>query len=128
MHNIVAQYSQCIIVSSEVLTQWFVFTVYFIIIIVLYYRYTITIITIIYRCERSLSFYCMFVHHCLCLTTAGCSTSTVVGLSLGIVTAYLLGLGTASAVAVIIWLCVRKRSGWYYSLHVLQLVIHCRWY
>ena len=37
----------------------------------------------------------------------------VVGLSLGIVTAYLLGLGTASAVAVIVWLCMRKRPGLY---------------
>ena len=47
----------------------------------------------------------------------------MVGLSLGIVTAYLLGLGTASAVAVIVWLCVKKRSGWYYRLHVLQCFI-----
>ena len=38
--------------------------------------------------------------------------STVVGLSLGIAAAaYLLGLGTASAIGIIIWLCVRKRSG-----------------
>ena len=63
MHNIVAQYIVSIIVSSEVLTQWFAFTVYFIItIIVLYYRYTITIITIIFRCELSLSFHCMIAH------------------------------------------------------------------
>ena len=37
--------------------------------------------------------------------------STVVGLSLGIVAAYLLGLGTASVIGIIVWLCVRKRSG-----------------
>ena len=37
----------------------------------------------------------------------------VVGLSLGIAIAYLLGLGTASTVAVIVWLCIRKRSGLY---------------
>ena len=52
------------------------------------------------------------------------SGSTVVGLSLGIVTAYLLGLGTASAVAVIMWLCVKKRSGTAsFRCHVLVLLL-----
>ena len=49
------------------------------------------------------------IMHLVCPT--GYPLSTVVGLSLGIAVAYLLGLGTASVIAVIVWLCVRKRSG-----------------